>query len=118
MDSPEVLALPRACLEMPARPVTARRTPHGVSRCRGRVSTMSDVPPDAIPELEGDLAVLLSCIVLRRRRAAAQRAQIAPSIVKSRPWECGFTVEGRAPNRHRAARDVFMRDRMRELTDN
>ena len=78
---------------------------------------MSDVPPDAIPELEGYLAVLLSCIVLRRRRAAAQRAQIAPSIVKSRPWECGFTVEGRAPNRHRAARDVFMQDRMRDLND-
>ena len=70
---------------------------------------MPDFFPDAIPGLEGYLAVLLSCIVLRRRRAAAHRAQVAPSIVKSRPWERGFTVEGRAPNRHRAARDVLLR---------
>ena len=78
---------------------------------------MPDVPPDAIPGLEGYLALLLSCIVLRRRRAAAHRAQVAPSIVKSRPWERGFTVEGRAPNKHRRARDVFMRNRMRDLSD-
>jgi hypothetical protein len=78
---------------------------------------MAGVPPDAIPGLEGYLAVMLSCIVLRRRRAAAHRAQIAPSIVKSRPWERGFTVEGRAPNRHRGGRDVFMQNRMRDLND-
>ncbi len=54
MDSSEVLALPRACLEMPPRPVTARRTPHEVSRCRGRVSTMAGVPPDAIHDTDDD----------------------------------------------------------------
>ena len=78
---------------------------------------MAGAPPDAIPGLEGYLAVLLSCIVLRRRRAAAQRAHVAPSIVKSRPWERGFTVEGRAPNKHRRVRDVFMQNRMHDLID-
>ena len=77
---------------------------------------MPGARPDAVPGLEGYLVVLLSCIVLRRRRAAAHRAQIAPSIVKSRPWESGFTVEGRAPNKHRREREVFMQKRMRDLS--
>jgi hypothetical protein len=77
-----------ACL-----PIT-RRAPRGVSRCRGRASTMHRAPPDAIPGLEAHLlAVLLSCIVLQRRRAQARRERLAPApaIVKSNPWPTGCT---------------------------
>jgi hypothetical protein len=76
-------------------------------------------PPDAISGLEAHLvAVLLSCIVLQRRRAQARRHRLAaaPAIVKSNPWPGGFTVEGRAPNMHRHQRKDFIKNRLEKLS--
>ncbi len=80
---------------------------------------MAGASPDVVPGLEAYVAVLLSYIITRRRRAAAHRARLEPSpmIVKSHPWERGFTVEGRAANKHRGGRVGFMQQRLCDLTD-
>jgi len=79
---------------------------------------MVGASPDAVPGLEAYVVVLLSCIITRRRRAAAHRARLepSPSIMKSHPWERGFTVEGRAANKLRGGREDFMQKRLRDLT--
>ena len=75
---PRFWLLPRQSLEVSSRPVTARCTPRGVSRCRARVSTMAGASTDVVPGLEPYVAVLLSYIITRRRRAAAHRARLDP----------------------------------------